>query len=111
MYIKWRKEQLRNKARSIVLRAQVARSYRDRVTGEVRSEFIAYLASIRDSHRDLPLAQERFWRDVDRKLSCLSFAPDDEQHIREKLLEKVPRPRGWAEILAPYSRFARQGVR
>jgi hypothetical protein len=55
--------------------------------------------------------QERFWSDVDRKLARLSLAPDDEQHVREKLLEKVPRPRGWAEILAPYAKFARKRTR
>jgi hypothetical protein len=113
MYIKLRKERLRDKARSTVLRFQIVRSYRDPVTGKVRSEFIAYLASINEAHRSVPVAQERFWREVDRKLARLSLAPDDEQHIREMLLAKVPRPRGWSEILAPYAKFAsrRAGVR
>jgi hypothetical protein len=107
MYIKVRKERLRDKARSTVLRFQVVRSYRDPVTGKVRSEFIAYLASINAALCSVPVAQERFWREVDRKLARLSLNPDDEQNIREKLLEKVSRPRGWAEILAPYTKFAR----
>jgi hypothetical protein len=113
MYIKVRKEQLRDKARSTVLRFQIVRSYRDPVTRNVRSEFIAYLASINAALCSVPVAQERFWREVDRKLARLSLGPDDEQHIREKLLETVPRPRGWAEILAPYAGLAsrRAGIR
>src|SRR5205085_12374902 len=113
MYIKWRMEQLRDRTRSTVIRAQIVRSYRAPVTRRVRSQFISYLASIKECHCDLPIAQERFWREVDIKLARLSLSPDDEQRIREKLLEKVPRPRGWAEILAPYARFAREraGVR
>ena len=99
MYIKVRKEQLRDKARSTVLRFQIVRSYRDKVTNQVRSEFIAYLASIKEADHDTPLMQERFWREVDQKLSRLSLTPDGEQRIRELLLKKVPRPRSWAEIL------------
>jgi hypothetical protein len=110
MYIKVRKEQLRDKARSTVLRFQIAHSYRDPVTGKVRSAFIGYLSSIDAALCSAPVVQEKFWREVDRKLACLSLAPDDEQHIREKLLAKVPRPRGWAEILAPYKRCARDRV-
>ena len=110
MYIKWRKEQLRDKARSIVLRAQIVRSYRDPVTRRVRSQFIGYLGSIKESLCDVPIAQERFWREVDQKLAHLSLAPDDEQRIREKMLEKVPRPRGWAEILAPYIIYSRRSI-
>jgi hypothetical protein len=102
MYIKVRKEKLRDKARSTVLRFQVVRSYRDPVTGKVRSEFIAYLASINEALCSVPVAQEKFWRGVDRKLACLSLAPDDEQRLRGNLLEKVPRPISWREIIAPY---------
>lgn len=90
------------------MRAQVIHSYRDKVSGQVRSEFVGYLATIKESLCDMPVAQERFWREVNIKLSRLSLAPDDEQHLREKLLAKVPRPRGWAEILAPYAKFARR---
>lgn len=104
MYIKVRKEKLRDKARSTVLRFQIVRSYRDKVTGQVRSEFISYLTSIKEADRDIPLLQERFWREVDRKLSRLSLVQEDEQHIREMLFAKVQRPRGWAEILAPYAK-------
>jgi hypothetical protein len=106
MYIKWKKEVLRDKARSTVIRAQIVRSYRDPVTRRVRSQFISYLASIKESLCDLPITQERFWREVDRKLARLSLAPDDEQRIREKLLEKVPRPHGWADILVPYAKLS-----
>ena len=108
MYIKVRKERLRDKARSTVLRFQIVRSYRDPVTSKVRSEFIAYLTSINEAQCSVPVAQERFWREVDHKLARLSLNSDDEQRIRELLLEKVPRPRGWAEILAPYAKFARE---
>ena len=112
-YIKWKREQLRDKAKSTVIRAQVVRSYRDKVSGQVRSEFIGYLASIREAHCDVPVAQEKFWREVDRKLSSLSLPHEDEQRLREKLLEKVARPRSWAEILAPFASTvcARTGVR
>lgn len=113
MYIKIKKEQLRDKARSTVLRAQIVRSYRDPVTRKVRSQFVAYLGSILECLCGFPIVQEKFWREVDGKLARLSLAPDDEQRIREKLLEKVPRPRGWAEVLAPYEGFARKraGIR
>jgi hypothetical protein len=111
MYIKVRKEQLRDKARSTILRFQIVRSYRDPVTRNVRSEFIAYLASINAALCSVPVAQERFWREVDRKLSSLSLAPDDEQHIREMLLAKVSRPRSWAEIIAPYSNSSRRVIK
>jgi hypothetical protein len=113
MYIKIRKEQLRDKARSTALRFQIVRTYRDKVTGQVRSELIAYLATIKESLCSVPVAQERFWRDVDRKMARLSLALDVEARLREKLSEKVPRPRSWAEILAPYTKFAsgRIGIR
>jgi hypothetical protein len=111
MYIKIRKEQLRDKARSTVLRFQIVRSYRDPARPrKVRSEFIAYLASINAALCSVPVAQERFWREIDRKFASLSLAPDDEQHIREMLLAKVPRPRGWAEILAPYARLSVRNI-
>jgi hypothetical protein len=105
MYIKWKKERLRDKARSTVMRAQIVRSYRDPVTGRVHSQFIAYLASINENHCDVPVVQERFWREVDAKLARLALAPEDEQQLREKLLKRVPRPRSWAEILTPYTKF------
>lgn len=108
MYIKVRKERLRDKARSTVLRFQIVRSYRDPISGKVRSEFTAYLASINAALCSVPVAQEKFWREVDRKLTYLSLAIDDEQRIRGKLLIKVPRPRGWTEILAPYAMFVRK---
>ena len=112
MYVKWRKEQLKDKAKSVVLRAQIVRSYRDPTRPrKVHSEFIAYLATINKAHLSTPVAQERFWREVDRKLARLSLNPDDEQRIREKLLEDVPRPRSWREILAPYSGFSRRVTR
>lgn len=76
----------------------------------MRSEFIAYLATINDAHRSVPAIQERCWREIDRKLARLSLAPDDEQRIREKLLEKVARPRDWAEILAPIQDLLRRGL-
>jgi hypothetical protein len=107
MYVKWKKERLRDKAKSTVLRAQVVRSYRDPVTTKVRSEFVGYLASIKKSCCDLPVAQERFWREVDAKLSHLALPPGDEQHVRYKLLEKVPRPKDWLAILAPYISFSK----
>jgi hypothetical protein len=111
MYIKVRKEKLRDKARSTVLRFQIVRSYRDPARPrKVRSEFIAYLASINAALCSVPIAQEKFWREVGRKLARLSLAPDDEHRIREKLLEKVPRPRSWREILAPYARLPNMNV-
>ena len=106
MYIKVRKERLRDKARSTVLRFQIVRSYRDPVTSKVKSEFIAYLASINAALCSVPMAQETFWREVDRKLARLSLTPTDERRIREKLLVKVPRPRSWSQILAPYATFS-----
>lgn len=106
MYIKIRKEQLRDKAKSTVLRFQIVRTYRDPVTRQVRSQLIAYLASIKEAHCSVPVAQERFWREVDRKMSRLSLAPDVEMQLREKLMEKVSRPRSWSEILYPYSKFS-----
>ncbi len=79
----------------------------------MKSEFITYLASINSAHSSMPVAQEKFWREVDRKLSRLLLDDADEQRIRETLLEKVPRPRSWSEILAPYTKSAhrRAGIR
>jgi hypothetical protein len=112
MYVKWRKEKLCDRARSTALRAQVVRSYRDPATPtKVRSEFIGYLATIKEEHCLVPIAQEKFWREIDEKLLGLRLVPEDEQHIREKLLAKVPRPRSWSEILAPYAKFAREKIR
>ena len=110
MYIKIRKEQLRDKAKSTVLRFQIVRTYRDPVTRQVRSQLIAYLATIKESLCSEPIAQEQFWRKINCKLSRLSLAPDVETRLCEKLTEKVPRPRSWAEILAPYAGFSRRGA-
>jgi hypothetical protein len=38
---------------------------------------------------------ERFWREVDAKLTQLYIKPDDEQQVRVKLLTRVPRPKSW----------------
>ena len=112
MYIKIRKEQLRDKARSTVLRFQIVRSYRDPARPrKVRSEFIAYLASINAALCSVPVAQERFWREVDRKLARLSLATDDERHIREMLVKKISRPKSLTEILAPYMKLSRKLVK
>ncbi|HST53318.1 MAG TPA: hypothetical protein VLJ61_15005 [Pyrinomonadaceae bacterium] len=68
------------------------------------------MATIKESLCSVPVAQEQFWRDVERKMSRLSLAPDVERRLREKLMEKVQRPRSWAEILAPYAGFSRRGA-
>jgi hypothetical protein len=111
MFIKWKKDKLRNKERSISWRAQVAHSYRDKVSQRVRTKFICYLATIKEAHRDLPVAQERFWREVNSKLARLSLSPEEEQQIREKLLERVPRPPSWKAIIAPYVNFSAKKTR
>jgi hypothetical protein len=108
MFVKWRKETLQDRARSVTLRAEIVKSFRDPVTTKPRSQFIAYLGSIKESYCSVPVAQERFWREVEAKLSLLHLAPEDEQNIREKLLARVPRPKSWAEILAPYAGFSRR---
>lgn len=102
MYIRWRKYEL-SKRRGTSLRAEIVQSFRHPVTGEPRNKFIGYLASIKANQCSEPVAQERFWQKVDTRLSEMNLTPSAEHRIKTKLLERVARPRTWAEIIASVS--------
>lgn len=69
MHLQWKEYELKNRQRS--LRAEIVKSYRDKVTGQPRNKAVGYLGSIRESHIKIALARRFFWWQVEAKLSRL----------------------------------------
>jgi hypothetical protein len=108
MYLRFKKRL--QKGSGYTLNVEIIESYRDAVTGEPRNRFVAYLGAISEQDCANKMLQEKFWRSVEVRLAALQLSAPDEQHIRDKLLERVPRPKSWQEILAGLPIFSRGNV-
>lgn len=105
MFVRFRKYKL-NKGGD-ALRVELVESFRDPAKGgEPRNRFLAYLGSIRERDRSNPVAQVKFWRGVEARLTTLNISPDDEQMIREKVLVRVPQ-KSWSDIVDYLSKRSR----
>jgi hypothetical protein len=88
MYILWRKYPLKNGQFS--LRAEVVKSYRDRISGEPRNKLVAYLGSIREKRLNNPIARAYFWLDVNTKIARLYITATEKESLRFQLKARVP---------------------
>ena len=88
MHLQWREYELKNRERS--LRAEVVKSYRDKVSGQPRNKAIGYLGSIRESNIKYALARRYFWWQVQAKLARLLISAADKAKIVGAISERVP---------------------
>ncbi len=84
MYILWRKYPLKNGELSF--RAEVVKSYRDKISGEPRNKLIVYLGSIRESKINNPIAQAYFWLTANAKISRLYISTNERESIRSRFI-------------------------
>jgi hypothetical protein len=88
MYILWRKYPLKNG--EVSLRAEIVKSYRDKISGEPRNKIVCYLASIREKRLNNPVAQAYFWLEVNSKIARLFVTANEKDHIRKQIRDRVP---------------------
>ncbi len=88
MHLQWKEYELKNRHRS--LRAEIVKSYRDKVSGQPRNKAIGYLGSIRESNIKHPLARRYFWWQVETKLSRLLISAADKEKIVGAISERIP---------------------
>ena len=89
MHILWRTYELNNGQRS--LRAELAKSYRDKVSGEPRNKIVCYLGSIRERLISNSVVRAYFWWRVEMKLARLLFSAAEKEGIRNAISRRVPR--------------------
>lgn len=90
MKIRWKYYLRKDRSRS--LRAELVRTYWDKVMQKARSQTVAYLTTIQEKHLNNPIKRELFWQAMDRKFALLLIPVREELRLRFKLAEKVPRP-------------------
>jgi hypothetical protein len=100
MYLKIRRDRLRDNEHTTSLRFEILQAYRDPVTQRPRNKFIAYLGSFRESDLNKSTKRELFWMKVNDKLAQLNLSQSDENKLRSKLLEMVPRPESLMAIIS-----------
>lgn len=93
MYVRWKREE--TKRRGTVLRAELVETFRDEVTREPRSRYLAYLGSIREDQVNDRYAQLQFWKRLDRKLTSLLMPVSQEMRVKLKVSQHVPKPAGY----------------
>jgi hypothetical protein len=89
MYIRWKYYSHSDRSRS--LRPEIVESYRDVLTREPRNRTLRYLGSFRERDISNPKVLYLYWRLIDEKLSLLRLSPKDEQSVRDRLAERIPR--------------------
>jgi hypothetical protein len=100
MKIRWKYYLRTDRSRSI--RAELVRTYWDKVMQKARSQTVAYLTTIQEKHLNNPVKRELFWQVVDRKFALLLIPLREELRLRLKLAEKVPRPGKFMSVQAKY---------
>ncbi len=88
MFILWRKYPLKNGEFS--LRAEVVKSYRDKISGEPRNKLVCYLGSIKETRLNNPIARAYFWLDVNTKIARLFMSATEKESIRSQVKARVP---------------------
>ncbi len=88
MHLQWKIYELKNGQRS--LRAELVKSYRDKITSLPRNKVVCYLGSIRESNLKFSLARDYFWWQVNIKLYRLSLSATERKKIIENISERVP---------------------
>ncbi len=62
------------------------------VAGRPRQRVVGYLASLRAPYWDAPAHRQRFWAQVDQRLTALGLDPGTQQRLAARLAQQVPRP-------------------
>lgn len=88
MFILWRKYPLKNG--EFCLRAELIKSYRDKVSGKPRNKLVRYLGSIRESKLSNPIARAYFWLGANDKISRLFITASEKENIRSQIKNRVP---------------------
>jgi hypothetical protein len=88
MFILWRKYPLKNGEFS--LRAEVVKSYRDKISGETRNKLVCYLGSIKEKRVNNPIARAYFWLDVNTRIARLFITANEKESIRLQIKARVP---------------------
>lgn len=88
MHLQWKEYKLKN--RQLSLRAEIVKSYRDKVTGQPRNKAVSYLASIHESNIKYALARRYFWWQVEAKLARLLIPALEKKKIIDAIRRRVP---------------------
>jgi hypothetical protein len=100
MKIRWKYYLRKDRSRSI--RAEIVRTFWDKVMQKTRSQTVAYLTTIQEKHLNNPIKRELFWQAADRKLALLLIPVREELRLRLRLAEKVPRPGKFIPVRATH---------
>jgi hypothetical protein len=88
MHILWRTYELADGQRS--LRAELVKSYRDKVSGSPRNKIVCYLGSIRERLINNKVVSAFFWWKVEMKLSRLLLSTGEKESIRAAIGRRIP---------------------
>jgi hypothetical protein len=89
MHILWRTYELKDGQRS--LRAELVKSYRDKVSGNPRNKIVCYLGSMRERLISDGVVRAFFWWKVEVKLAQLLLSAGEKENIRRAISRRIPR--------------------
>ncbi len=90
MFVRFRKYELSNGFKSY--RVEVAKSYRDALSGEPRNKVVGYLGTFHDVWSFSSYRRLDFWRKAEQRLSKLSLTEGDKSKIWAAIEKRVQRP-------------------
>jgi len=88
MYIRWKRYPLRRTV-DVKLKAFLVHSVR--VEGRPRQRILGYLGVIRVRYQHTPAHRQRFWQQVEQRLSALQIDPETRAALEACLARVVPR--------------------
>jgi hypothetical protein len=90
MFVRFRKYELSSGFKSY--RVEVAKSYRDALSGEPRNKVVGYLGTFRDVWSFSSYRRLDFLREAEERLSKLPLTEGDKSKIRAAIERRVRRP-------------------
>jgi hypothetical protein len=102
MYIRWKRRWRRRRQEWAHYAELVACVW---AAGRPRQRVVSYLGSLREPYRDAPAHRQRFWAQVEQRLTTLGLDPGTQQRLTAQLAQQVPRPTP-AELTALEARRA-----
>jgi hypothetical protein len=87
MFILWRKYPLKNG--EVSLRAEVVKSYRDKISGEPRNKLVCYLGSIREKRLNSSIARAYFWLEANSRIARLFITANEKDDIRSQVRKRI----------------------
>ena len=88
MYIRWKRCALRRTA-DVTLKAFLVDSVR--VEGQPRQRILGYLGAIRVRYQQAPAHRQRFWHQVEQRLTACRVDPGTHAALEASLARVVPR--------------------